>query len=64
MSPLLSLSRLIDRMNERVGRVFYWLILVTVVISATAERVFPFPMSFPVRVTVTGPDEKFVPETP
>ena len=34
MSSLLSLSRLIDRTNERVGQLFYWLILVTVVISA------------------------------
>jgi TRAP-type mannitol/chloroaromatic compound transport system permease small subunit len=34
VSPLLSLSRMIDRMNERVGHVFYWLILVTVLISA------------------------------
>ena len=35
MSALLSLSRLIDRLNERVGHVFYWLILLTVVISAS-----------------------------
>jgi TRAP-type mannitol/chloroaromatic compound transport system permease small subunit len=34
VSPLLSLSRMIDRMNERVGQVFYWLILITVLISA------------------------------
>ena len=34
MSALLSLSRLIDRMNERVGHVFYWLVLATVLISA------------------------------
>jgi TRAP-type mannitol/chloroaromatic compound transport system permease small subunit len=34
MSSLLSLSRLIDRLNERVGHAFYWLILVTVLISA------------------------------
>jgi len=34
VSSLLSLSRLIDRTNERVGQLFYWLILVTVVISA------------------------------
>ena len=34
MSPLLSLSRLIDRLNERIGQLFYWLILVTVLISA------------------------------
>ena len=34
MSSLLSLSRLIDRLNERVGHAFYWLVLVTVLISA------------------------------
>lgn len=34
MSPLLSLSRLIDRLNERIGHAFYWLVLVTVIISA------------------------------
>ncbi|MGH8713838.1 MAG: TRAP transporter small permease subunit [Casimicrobiaceae bacterium] len=34
MSFLLSLSRLIDRITERVGHTLYWLILVTVVISA------------------------------
>ena len=27
MSSLLSLSRLIDRLNERVGHAFYWLVL-------------------------------------
>jgi TRAP-type mannitol/chloroaromatic compound transport system permease small subunit len=31
---LLSLSRLIDRLNERIGQAFYWLVLVTVLISA------------------------------
>ena len=34
MSALLSLSRLIDRLNERIGQAFYWLVLVTVLISA------------------------------
>ena len=34
MSSLLSLSRLIDRLNERVGHLFYWLILATVLVSA------------------------------
>ena len=34
MSSLLSLSRIIDRLNERVGKAFYWLVLVTVLISA------------------------------
>lgn len=34
MSSLLSLSRIIDRLNERVGQAFYWLVLVTVLISA------------------------------
>jgi TRAP-type mannitol/chloroaromatic compound transport system permease small subunit len=31
---LLSLSRLIDAMNERIGRAIYWLILVAVLVSA------------------------------
>ncbi|HKW81273.1 MAG TPA: TRAP transporter small permease subunit [Casimicrobiaceae bacterium] len=34
MSMLLSLSRLIDRVTERIGHALYWLILVTVLISA------------------------------
>jgi TRAP-type mannitol/chloroaromatic compound transport system permease small subunit len=34
VSFLLSVSRLIDRVNERVGHVFYWLVLATVLISA------------------------------
>jgi TRAP-type mannitol/chloroaromatic compound transport system permease small subunit len=34
VSPLLSLSRLIDRANERVGHAVYWLVLVTVLVSA------------------------------
>ena len=34
MSSLLSLSRLIDRINERIGHALYWLILVAVLISA------------------------------
>jgi TRAP-type mannitol/chloroaromatic compound transport system permease small subunit len=34
VSALLSLSRLIDRLNERVGHALYWLILATVLISA------------------------------
>jgi len=34
VSSLLSLSRIIDRLNERVGQAFYWLVLVTVLISA------------------------------
>ena len=34
MSSLLSLSRLIDRLNERIGHTFYWLVLATVLISA------------------------------
>jgi len=34
VSSLLSLSRLIDRLNERVGHIFYWLVLATVLISA------------------------------
>ncbi|HKW37509.1 MAG TPA: TRAP transporter small permease subunit [Burkholderiales bacterium] len=34
MKFLLSLSRLIDAMSERVGRAVYWLILVAVLVSA------------------------------
>lgn len=34
MSALLTLSRLIDRLNERIGHIFYWLVLATVLISA------------------------------
>lgn len=34
MKALLALSRLIDALNERVGRVVAWLVLVTVLVSA------------------------------
>lgn len=34
MSLLLSLSRLIDRANDRIGHTVYWLVLVTVLVSA------------------------------
>jgi len=34
VSFLLSVSRLIDRLNERIGHTFYWLVLATVLISA------------------------------
>jgi len=34
VSFLLSVSRLIDRLNERIGHAFYWLVLATVLISA------------------------------
>jgi TRAP-type mannitol/chloroaromatic compound transport system permease small subunit len=34
LSPLLSLSRLIDRLNEKVGQLFFWLVLITVLVSA------------------------------
>ena len=34
MSSLLSLSRLIDRVSDRVGHTVYWLVLVTVLVSA------------------------------
>jgi len=34
VSSLLSVSRIIDRLSERVGHAFYWLVLVTVLISA------------------------------
>src|SRR5712671_1792102 len=34
MNFLLSVSRLIDALNDRVGRTIYWLILVAVLVSA------------------------------
>ena len=34
MAPLLSISRLIDTLNERIGRTVIWLVLAAVVISA------------------------------
>ena len=34
MKPLLALSRLIDALNERIGKLTYWLILAAVLISA------------------------------
>jgi TRAP-type mannitol/chloroaromatic compound transport system permease small subunit len=34
VSSLLSVSRLIDRMSERIGHTFYWLVLAMVLISA------------------------------
>lgn len=34
MSFLLRIARLIDRLNERVGRTVYWLVLVAVLVSA------------------------------
>ncbi|HEX5863491.1 MAG TPA: sugar transporter, partial [Casimicrobiaceae bacterium] len=34
MSSLLSLSRLIDRLSERIGHAFNWLVLAAVLISA------------------------------
>lgn len=34
MSPLLSFARLIDRLNEKIGHLFYWLVLITVLVSA------------------------------
>jgi TRAP-type mannitol/chloroaromatic compound transport system permease small subunit len=40
---LLRLSRLIDRLNERIGSVFYWLILAAVLVSsgnATVRYIF------------------------
>jgi TRAP-type mannitol/chloroaromatic compound transport system permease small subunit len=34
MHALLRVSGLIDRLNERIGRVMYWLVLVAVIVSA------------------------------
>ena len=45
MNALLGLSRAIDAMSERIGRIVYWLILVVVLISAanaTIRKVFNY----------------------
>lgn len=45
MEPLLALSRTIDAMNERIGRMMYWLVLATVLISAanaTTRKLFNY----------------------
>jgi TRAP-type mannitol/chloroaromatic compound transport system permease small subunit len=39
VSPLLSLSRLIDRVSDRIGHTVYWLVLATVLISAANAAV-------------------------
>ena len=48
MKILLSVSRLIDALNERIGRLVYWLVLVMVLVSASG-----FSMMGP-RVIVTA----------
>lgn len=46
MKPLLRLSGLIDALNERVGHLSYWLILVAVLVSAgNATMRYTFDMS-------------------
>jgi len=45
LNALLGLSRAIDAMSERIGRIVYWLILVVVLISAanaTIRKVFNY----------------------
>ena len=45
MNALLALSRAIDALSERVGRIIYWLVLVVVLISAanaTVRKVFNY----------------------
>jgi len=45
VNALLALSRLIDRMSERIGRTIYWLVLVAVLISAanaTVRKIFNY----------------------
>ena len=39
MRSLLRVSRLIDAINDRVGRTVYWLVLVAVLVSATNANV-------------------------
>ena len=34
MNAVLAVSRLIDRMSDRIGQTIYWLVLVAVLISA------------------------------
>src|SRR6058998_164509 len=34
MKPLLALSRAIDAVNERIGRLVYWCVLIMVLVSA------------------------------
>ncbi len=46
MKILLALSRLIDALNERVGRLVYWLVLVAVLVSAANAVIrYAFNMS-------------------
>jgi TRAP-type mannitol/chloroaromatic compound transport system permease small subunit len=45
VNALLALSRLIDRMSERIGQTIYWLVLVAVLISAanaTVRKIFNY----------------------
>ena len=45
MNALLAVSRLIDRLSERIGRTVYWLVLVAVLISAanaTVRKLFNY----------------------
>ena len=45
MDALLALSRLIDRMTDRIGQTIYWLVLVAVLISAanaTVRKIFNY----------------------
>jgi TRAP-type mannitol/chloroaromatic compound transport system permease small subunit len=46
LKTLLALSRLIDALNERVGRLVYWLVLVAVLVSAANAVIrYAFNMS-------------------
>ncbi|MEO5763854.1 MAG: TRAP transporter small permease subunit [Casimicrobiaceae bacterium] len=45
MNALLALSRAIDALSDRIGRVFYWLVLIAVLISAanaTVRKLFNY----------------------
>ena len=44
MKAMLALSRLIDALNERIGRTVTWLILAAVVISAVNAVVVVLPL--------------------
>ncbi|HEY3533095.1 MAG TPA: C4-dicarboxylate ABC transporter, partial [Casimicrobiaceae bacterium] len=45
MNALLALSRAIDAVSERIGRIVYWLVIVVVLISAanaTVRKAFDY----------------------
>ncbi len=57
MRFLLSVSRLIDALNERIGRTVYWLVLVMVLVSAgnATSRVLPLTLRGIIENLLGGP---------